>query len=176
MSEVRAQPEPPPLEQAYDALKICTLCGQRLLDCLHRDFAAVQQSMKLMVEGGDLEGDPIDELGAAIDQAHVTMTKLAALANREQPLPIIKVLDVSIRHLPQRWSCAGMFTPTMRGRGSASVLIHVSDDIEEFTAEADFHGVPDSVRSLFAAARGVGCSYIMFDPDGPVLPGYEVFG
>ncbi|BFL66300.1 hypothetical protein [Roseomonas mucosa] len=42
-------------------------------------------------------------------------------------------------------------------------------------ADEEHPAIPDTLWALMVEARGRGCDYLLFDADGPILPGFPCF-
>jgi len=122
-------------------------------------------------------GDIPDWLASEADDLDRTLVNArAALNATDKPPPradIRSFLTVAAHHLPVAfaedlrmrdpvsWPLSGM-------QGDSGLFLYAHEEIDD-------DRVPAEVMAIFAHARALGCSYVLFDQDAEDLPGFPVF-
>lgn len=81
-----------------------------------------------------------------------------------------RLLDLSTSHLDSWWRLENLtsFEGVIAYEVTHGALMWVPDDVDEHNADYD---VADIIQTIQRHARSLGCDYVLFDQDGPTVPG-----
>ncbi len=126
-------------------------------------------------DGRRIELDPEDAVIGGETYAEVIVGgQVVQTVGRATP-PIRRFLDLSTAHLQQ---ADRLFLEFSANPGSLGGLAAMAGTYGWFVYAHDercCEGISDVLWAIFERARALGCDYVLFDADGPVLEGLPVF-
>ena len=126
-------------------------------------------------DGRRIELDPEEAVIGGETYAEVIVTgQVVQTVGRATP-PIRHFLDLSTAHLQQ---ADRLFLEFSANPGSLGGLAAMAGTYGWFVYAHDercCEGISDALWAIFERARALGCDYVLFDADGPVLEDLPVF-